>query len=328
MTGLYAERLLSPEAMARYYEDHYRHAVTGFPSAFGARATAIDPVSAHRLTKAEQATDYFRDVLAPLDAYQILYGVLRDATQPIGQVSFYRSAHDPEFGRRDKEVLRGLLRYLSVGLKPQPLVARSVAQAEIVEEWLGIVGIDGALISAPAPWSRLVRLLAMVEVAPRTARDQRRIEADFLRRVCAPLSGPGGAPVDHVDSQLDAPWGRFRVRAYRLPSKVAGESDQVGLLIGRNEPRTLALARGTGVSSLSPQQREVALLLADGKSNQEIARALGLTLNTASYHVKRVFTRLGVHNREEVERVVLRLAHEAIDQDGPTEVLSRDTTGT
>ena len=32
MTGLYAERLLSPAAMAAYYKKHYRDASTGFPS--------------------------------------------------------------------------------------------------------------------------------------------------------------------------------------------------------------------------------------------------------------------------------------------------------
>ncbi len=38
MTGLYAERLLPPEAMERYYEKHYQQPVTGFPRAFaGAR---------------------------------------------------------------------------------------------------------------------------------------------------------------------------------------------------------------------------------------------------------------------------------------------------
>src|SRR6185295_12779807 len=43
MTGLYAERLLPPDAMARYYDKHYQQPVTGFPRAFGARAAAPDP---------------------------------------------------------------------------------------------------------------------------------------------------------------------------------------------------------------------------------------------------------------------------------------------
>src|ERR1700740_2492977 len=64
MTGLYAERLLPPAAMAAYYEKHYQDAVSGFPRPFRARAAASDPVSARKLSKAEQTSDYFREVLS------------------------------------------------------------------------------------------------------------------------------------------------------------------------------------------------------------------------------------------------------------------------
>ena len=307
MTGLYAERLLSPAAMAAYYQRHYRHAATGFPAQFRARAEASDPVSARRLSKADEASDYFREVLLRLEAHKILYGILRDGSRPIGQISFYRGARDPEFGRRDQETLRGLLRYLSLGLRTQSSPTRELPQSEVVEEWLGIVATDGTVISASSDWSRLVRLLAMEKVAPRTAHDEQRVVTEFLRRVCGGLKDGDGAPLEQVDSQRDSPWGRFRIRAYRLPD-AGGAQDRVGVLIGRQEPKALALARATGASGLSPQQREVALLLAEGKSNRDIALALALRLNTASYHVKQVFTRLGVHHRDEVERVLLRLA--------------------
>src|SRR6266496_3176213 len=217
MTGLYAERLLPPAAMAAYYEKHYQDAATGFPKPFRARAAASDPVSARRLSKADQTSDYFREVLSRLDALQILYGVLRDGSRPIGQISFYRGARDPEFGRRDQETLRGLLRYLSLGLRTQPSPTRELPQAEVVEEWLGIVAKDGTPISAPVNWSRLVRLLAMEKVVPRTAHEEQRIVTDFLRRICAQLHGDGALP-DQVDSQHESPWGRFRIRAFRLPA--------------------------------------------------------------------------------------------------------------
>jgi DNA-binding CsgD family transcriptional regulator len=312
MVGLYAERLLPPEEMARYYESHYHEAATGFPGAFAARAAAADSVSAHKFTKVEQESTYFRDVLSQLDAYQILYGILRDAGRPFGQISIYRGARDPEFGRRDQDALRGLLHYLSIGLRPLTLPAEAASPAEVVEEWLGIVGIDGTLISAPPDWSRLVRLLAMKDVTPRMAHDEQSTVTEFLRQICARLTGPNGAAVSYIDSQHHSPWGQFRIRVYRMPDMAGRRADYVGLLIGRKEPRALALVRGTGASGLSPQQREVALLVAGGKSNQEIARALSLTLNTASYHVKEVFARLKVHNRKEVEKALLKLANEGI----------------
>jgi DNA-binding NarL/FixJ family response regulator len=110
---------------------------------------------------------------------------------------------------------------------------------------------------------------------------------------------------------VNSAWGRFSVRAFRLPDAKGRRAEQIGLLIRREEPRSLSLVRGTGLSELSPQQREVALLLARGKSNREIADELGLSFNTASYHVKQVFARLDVNDRDAVGSKLLSLAQVA-----------------
>lgn len=326
MTGLYAERMLPPEAMARYHESHYQESATGFPVAFGARAAASDPVSVRKFGKREQKSAYFRDVLSRLDAYQILYGVLHDETRPFGQISIYRGLRDPEFGRRDQTALRGILGSLSVGLRPLGSSADSESPAEIVEEWLGTAGIDGTLISAPPDWSRLVRLLAMEDVTPRTAHDERHTVREFLRELCGQLTNSQGVPISHIDTQRDSQWGRFRIRSYRLPDVAGRRADHVGVLIGRTEPRALALVRGTGASGLSVQQREVALLVTGGKSNQEVADTLSLTMNTVRYHVRHVLARLEVHSRNEVENALLKLAREGLDdqaQQAPSRTVAK-----
>lgn len=50
---------------------------------------------------------------------------------------------------------------------------------------------------------------------------------------------------------------------------------------------------------LTPRQREVAALLARGKTNPEIAAALGISLDGAKFHVSEILSRLGVDTREE-----------------------------
>ena len=308
MTGLYAERLLPPETMERYYDKHYQQPVTGFPRAFAARAAAADPVSVHRFTKQEQQATTFAACWRRSTPPDPLRRSARcNAAYRADQHLPGRAG--PRIRLPSQDVLRGLLRYLSIGLRPLVPASEAAASTEIVEEWLGIVEIDGTLISAPPDWSRLVRLLAIEDVTPRGARDEQRTISEFLRRICGRLNGGDGADVGLLDLQQQSPWGRFRIRAYRMPDMGGRRADRIGL-IGRTEPRTLALVRGTGASDLSPQRREVALLVADGRSNQEIARTLSLKLNTASYHVKQVFTRLKVHNRKEVERALLNLARD------------------
>jgi len=58
--------------------------------------------------------------------------------------------------------------------------------------------------------------------------------------------------------------------------------------------------RGYG-QELSPREIEVARLLADEASNQDIARALGLSPRTVEHHVGRVLKKLGVA-REDLQR--------------------------
>ena len=60
-----------------------------------------------------------------------------------------------------------------------------------------------------------------------------------------------------------------------------------------------------GALDISPQQREVALLLAQGRSNQEIATALNVSNNTVNYHIKQLFMRLDAHDRAGVVEKML-----------------------
>lgn len=51
------------------------------------------------------------------------------------------------------------------------------------------------------------------------------------------------------------------------------------------------------VESLSPRERHILGLMADGQSNKEIARSLGIGSETVKSHVKKIFSKLGVQNR-------------------------------
>ena len=52
-------------------------------------------------------------------------------------------------------------------------------------------------------------------------------------------------------------------------------------------------------NALTPREDEVLALLAEGRSNAEIARHLGLRGSTVKYHLRNLFVKLGVENRTE-----------------------------
>jgi DNA-binding CsgD family transcriptional regulator len=312
MTSLYAERMLPPDAMAAYYEKHYAAKAESFSDVFRRRAQSADPISYHSFSQAEQKTDYFRDVMRRLDAYHILYGVLKDGAHPFAQISFYRGLADKPFDKESADILGSVIRYVATGLGVSSSNSSSEDVAAVVEEDLGVVSLTGAMLNAPETWHRLMRLAALAEVSPRHAlREHDAIEL-FAQRICEELlpSKSRAAPPREV-SHMTA-WGRFVIRAFRLTDPKGRRADQVALLIRREEPSSLSLVRGTGVAALSPQQREVALLIVAGKSNREIADDLGLSFNTASSHVKQVYARLEVNERSAVARKLLHLAQSAV----------------
>jgi DNA-binding NarL/FixJ family response regulator len=59
-------------------------------------------------------------------------------------------------------------------------------------------------------------------------------------------------------------------------------------------------------SRLTPRQREIIQLLAEGKSSKEIAVALGLSTKTAETHRANIMKRLNCHSASEIVRYAVR----------------------
>jgi DNA-binding NarL/FixJ family response regulator len=65
-------------------------------------------------------------------------------------------------------------------------------------------------------------------------------------------------------------------------------------------------APAAGPAPLTPREREVATLVADGLSNGEIARRLYISTKTASVHVSNILAKLGMTSRTEVAAWAVR----------------------
>ena len=65
------------------------------------------------------------------------------------------------------------------------------------------------------------------------------------------------------------------------------------------------LAMRAGQAGLSPREIEVLELIALGKRNKEIGDTLGITQETVQTHIKRLFTKLDVHDRTAAVMVAL-----------------------
>ena len=68
-----------------------------------------------------------------------------------------------------------------------------------------------------------------------------------------------------------------------------------------------APATATDKLGLTPREREVLALVADGRTNRQIAETLFISDKTASVHVSNILAKLGVANRGEAAAVAHRL---------------------
>jgi DNA-binding CsgD family transcriptional regulator len=101
---------------------------------------------------------------------------------------------------------------------------------------------------------------------------------------------------------------RQRVRA-REPLRAALELfEQLGAEPWAEQARTELAATGetarrrdaSTLDDLTPQERQIARLLADGKTTRETAAAVFLSPKTIEYHLRNVYRKLGIGSREEL----------------------------
>lgn len=307
MRNLYAERLLPPELMSLYFERYYDGAEASFRKAFQERAAAPDGVLAASPDAELRKTAYYNEIMRRLDAHHVLYGVVREQGAALGQVSLYRPPDAPAFGARERNDLASVMRYVSHGIA----VGEHAAPAELQlrdsdEEALLVVDRRGRIRHGSEKARRLLLLATTSEINPATLKaavNDRAAQAlrALAERLEAIARGEESAPPAMT---LDTKWGRHVLRAYWLDDDRGAPEALIGVRVQRQEPMILRFVQAMGRLPLSPQQREIALMIAQGRSNQEIAEDLGVSGNTVAYHIKQLFLKLDVHDRAgAVERI-------------------------
>ena len=71
-------------------------------------------------------------------------------------------------------------------------------------------------------------------------------------------------------------------------------------------PRGETVATEDPYDSLTDRERQVLKLVAEGRSNKEVAAALDISVKTAMTHREHVMKKLGLHNRTDLTRFAIR----------------------
>jgi DNA-binding CsgD family transcriptional regulator len=105
---------------------------------------------------------------------------------------------------------------------------------------------------------------------------------------------------------------RNRVRARAQLRQALEAFEQLGAEPWAERARTELAASGERLmrrdagtrDELTPQELQIAMLLAQGRTTREAAAALFLSPKTVEYHLRHVYLKLGIRSREELARVL------------------------
>jgi DNA-binding CsgD family transcriptional regulator len=96
-----------------------------------------------------------------------------------------------------------------------------------------------------------------------------------------------------------------RLGAPGWADQAAAELKATGETARRREPST--------ADDLTPQERQIALLLASGQSTRSVAARLFLSPKTVEYHLRKVYTKLGIHSRPELAEILEKAGADHVD---------------
>lgn len=299
MRNMYAERMLPPDVMSLYFERYYDGREASFRRAFSERARQPGGVLATTPDAETTRSGYYNEILRKLDAHHVLYGIVREQGAALGQLSLYRPQDAPAFSVRERADLSSVMRYVAHGVAAGETRPQAVSFEDSDDEAMVVIDRKGRVRHASEKGRRLLVLATTSEINPESLKSTVNDRAtQALRALCARLEavehgGEAAPPVMTFDSR----WGRHILRAYWLHDDHQAADALIGVRIQRQEPMILRFVQAMGRLPLSPQQREIALMIAQGKSNQEMAEELGVSGNTVAYHIKQLFLKLDVHDR-------------------------------
>lgn len=247
--------------------------------------------------------DYFRspywnDVARPKKAYDaLIMSVLIDPTRgPTGTAQLivhHDSPHTPSFGERGLAIGRLLLPALRTGAG----AARALPRARA-----GLANLLDEVGSAAALFDRDGRELHRSTALDRLVCGdvQGHLLAAALERLAlqaAALDVYGRTSATVVTTR-----GSYDVRAMRASHVVTGHRDSIVVVVTLPEAVIPDIEDLQARFGLTPQQSRVALLLAERRTNAEVADALCISPHTAHRHTHAVLSRLGVGSRRDVRQ--------------------------
>jgi DNA-binding CsgD family transcriptional regulator len=254
--------------------------------------------------KAYYSTDAYNLVWRPLDQHHMLWAPVLQYGKPVALLGLLRPKQQQPFNSDEQTLLPRLM----------PYVAHALAMTSKEEVLYNEKGSSGLIIMNSlgdmlyqSPEAKRLLFLAnyptinVLEVINTVSGCSTVNLLSILKQICLNLDGIfQGKTAAPPAWSLTNGHGRFVFRAYGLEQQNHEPGGLIGINVELQEPQILKIARALQDFPLSPIQKEVAVLLAQGLSNEKIGERLNVKLTTVKDHVRKIFVKLDIAHREEL----------------------------
>ncbi len=172
----------------------------------------------------------------------------------------------------------------------------AVEKASQLKPDVAVLDIGMPLLNGVEATRQIRRLSPQTEILILTMHDSEQLVQEVLG-----AGAHGYILKDDADRNLVAAVDALRRHKPYLSSRVSDVASGVGAPLGEGS-RTSPHSR----SRLTPREREIVQLLAEGKSNKEIAGFLGISVKTAETHRANIMLKLDFHSITELVRYAVR----------------------
>jgi DNA-binding CsgD family transcriptional regulator len=242
----------------------------------------------------------YNEIWRPQGLHTRLEALVRTAQgRTLGSLVLYRAQGDPRFTPDDERLLERATAYIAMGLQAGDCAIAPVHFCDTPSARASLViDVQGRLANASAHAMKLL-LLSDGGVTPEAVARKPRRE-DF-----AALNTLWQEPRDeHRKTVVQNAWGRFVFEADTLWPVDGGGPAELQVSIAQHEPKPISVRRALDGLPLSPAQREVCALLHQGDSQAKIARQLRVAPTTVADHVRKIYSKLDIHNVGELNSML------------------------
>jgi|CXWL01.1.fsa_nt_gi DNA-binding CsgD family transcriptional regulator len=249
-------------------------------------------------------TDLHNLIFRRFDQHHCLQAPVMQEDKPAGILSLFRPCHQKPFDICEQTFFTHLLPYVAHALRTSE--DNNLQYSENGSSGMMIMDTQGAILYL----SHEAKNLLTLACHPILTRDARNKEVELLAKLAQLCRNREATFSNNPDAQ-HASWhyingrGRFLFRAYWLDGQNHDSGGLIGITIEHQEPLTLKILRAMQNLPLSPTQKEVAMLLAQGVSSEKIGAHLHIKTTTVKDHIGKIFTKLDIHHRDELLPLLL-----------------------